>query len=453
MKLPMVPPDLDDLLGRLLRAPDGARMVEKIIDGMQDPAPEGKYRHWDILRHLTPPEDLTSEEWWAGVKLARRSLYRELPLCDRRGNPFVYATVDESLGMLHEIDRQGGGSLKGSDQVTDPRTRDTYLIKALFEEAITSSQLEGAATTRAVATEMLRLGQEPRDHSERMIYNNFQAMRFIRSLRGQPLTPSMVFELHRIVTSGTMPDEESGRFRRPHEPIHIVDEVERVLHVPPEAEELPSRMDALCQFANERDSVPFMHPVVRAIMAYFWLAYDHPFLDGNGRTARALFYWSMAEQGYWITEFLSISRVIKQAHGKYLRAFLYTETDDNDATYFVLNQLRTTVKAIEALHEYLQRKAAELEETRVALDRSRVMRSLLNPRQVALLNHASKNPGHVYVIESHQRSHGVAYQTARTDLLTLAALGLLDKGKRGRALTFMAPPDLKRRIAAARRSR
>lgn len=449
----MTPPDAMAALQRVLDGPGGQDRFPGIISLASDPAPGGKYRHWDVLRHLPPPGGLTSEEWWVGVKFARRSLYRELPLHDRNGAPFVYATVDASLGMLHEIDRQGGGSLKGSDQVTDPQTRDTYLIKTLFEEAITSSQLEGAATTRAVAKEMLRTGREPRDRGERMIHNNFQAMQFIRQMSGEPLTPSSVFELHRILTRGTMPEEETGRFRRPDEPIHIVDHTGQELHVPPKADELDSRMSALCEFANARGSIPFMHPVVRAILIHFWLAHDHPFLDGNGRTARALFYWSMAEQGYWITEFLSISRVIKESHGRYLRAFLYTETDDNDATYFILNQLRTTVKALEDLHKYLQRKAAELEETRTALARSRVMQSLLNPRQVGLVNHALKNPGYTYVIESHKGSHGVSYQTARTDLLSLAELGVLDQGKRGRTLIFKAPEDLRRRLASVGRRR
>lgn len=451
MKIPMTPPDEMEIVRQMLAGPDGLSRYESLTTETRDAAPGGKYRHWDILRHLTPPPGLTAQQWWAGTKLTRRALYRELPLRDRTGRPFVYATVDAALGMLHEIDRQGGGSLKGSDQVTDPQTRDPYLIKTLFEESITSSQIEGAATTRAVAKEMLRTGREPQDPGERMIYNNFQAMQFIRQLRGKPLTPSTVLELHSIVTDGTMPSADTGRLRRSDEPIHVVDDVDRVLHVPPDAGELPARLETLCRFANERNTTPFIHPVVRAILVHFWLAYDHPFLDGNGRTARALFYWSMAEQGYWITEFLSISRVIRQAHSKYVRAFLYTETDDNDVTYFILNQLRTTVKALDDLYEYLHRKATELEETRAALARSRVMHTLLNHRQVVLINHAMKNSGYTYLIESHRRSHGVSYQTARTDLLSLAELGLLERSKQGRAFVFTSPADLTHRLASARR--
>lgn len=449
MKIPMKPPELTTLMDALWEHPDRAMAAMVRLD----PVPDGKYRHWDILRHLAPPDGLTSEEWWVGVKLGRRSLYGELPLRDRNGSPFVYATVDAAIEMLHEIDRMGGGSIRGSEQVTDPATRDTYLIKSLFEEAITSSQLEGAATTRVVAKEMLRLGREPRDRSERMIYNNFQAMKFIREMRGNELTPSIVIELHRILTDGTMAEGEVGRLRQPDERVHVVDELQRVLHIPPMAEELPARLEALCRFANERESKPFVHPVVRAILVHFQLAYDHPFVDGNGRTARALFYWCMADRGYWLAEFLSISRVIRNAHGKYNRAFLYSETDDNDVTYFVLNQLRTTVNAIDALHEYLARKVGELAETRAALERSSTMRAVLNHRQIALINHALKKPGHVYVIESHRRSHGVSYQTARTDLLELSDLELLVHGKRGRELTFTSPDNLRQRIAALGRRR
>jgi len=444
----LTPPNTGTLLKTLLADAKGRARYTQIMMAGVDPTPNGKYRHWDILRHLALPDGLSPEEWWLGIKLARRPLYRELPLKDSHGSPFRYAFVDAALSMLHEVDKQASGAIKGSDQVTDPQTRDTYLIRSLIEESITSSQLEGASTTREVAKDMLQRGRAPRDRSEQMIYNNYQAMQFIRRLRGQPLSASTVFQLHRIVTDKTLSDEEAGRFRREDEPVHVVDEAGRVLHVPPKAEELAKRMDALCRFANERDGKPFMHPVVRAILTHFWLAYDHPFIDGNGRTARALFYWSMVEQGYWLCEFISISRVIKQAPGKYTRAFLYTESDENDATYFILNQLRTTVRAIEALHAYLSRKTQELADTKRMIQSSRILNAMLNHRQLALVNHGTKNPGFVYLIESHRRAHSVSYQTARTDLLDLSQLGLLEQEKKGKAFVFIAPPNLKQRLAS-----
>jgi Fic family protein len=412
-----------------------------------DPTPNGKYRHWDVLRHLTPPGGLTADEWWLAIKVARRQLYRQLPLKDKNGAPFKYAVVDAALRMLQFIDQQASGAVKGSDLVTDPQTRDTYIIKSLVEEAITSSQLEGASTTREVAKDMLQRGRQPRDRSEQMIYNNYQAMLFIRTIAKTPLTPKIVFELHKILTDNTLDDPSAaGRLRKDDEDIQVVDQFGGVLHVPPGANELDERLKGLCRFANDRSREPFIHPVVRAILLHFGLAYDHPFVDGNGRTARALFYWAMAAQGYWLCESISISRIIKKGPSKYARAFLYTETDEDDATYFILNQLRVTIRAIKELHEYIERKALEIRETRLLVQQSTYINAVLNHRQLALVNHAMKNPRFLYTIESHRRSHNVSYQTARTDLLTLAELGLVDRGKSGKAFVFFAPPDLRERL-------
>lgn len=60
--------------------------------------------------------------------------------------------------------------------------------------------------------------------------------------------------------------------------------------------------------------------MLRAILLHFWLAYDHPFEDGNGRTARSLFYWYMRTQGYWLVEYLLISNILRKAPAQYTRA-------------------------------------------------------------------------------------------------------------------------------------
>lgn len=183
-----------------------------------------------------------------------------------------------------------------------------------------------------------------------------------------------------------------------------------------------------------------IHPAVRAIILHFWLAYDHPFVDGNGRTARALFYWSMLRSGYWLFEFISISAILHKAPVQYGRSFLHTETDDNDLTYFLIAQIEVISQALDELHRYIERKA-EAEQDIQAL-------ALFNHRQVALIRHALSNPGQRYTIASHQQSHAVAYQTARTDLLDLAERGVLEMGKKGRALIFAGPADVAERLAA-----
>jgi Fic family protein len=443
MKIPQIPPPWRKLI-------TGQDDLSRIM-GL-GPLVRDRYMHWDELRHRTPPEDLSHEDWWAGVRVARVGLLKSLPFQDKHNRPIQFGMPDPVLRRLHAIDQQAAGSVGMESPIVSGEDRDRYLVSSLIEEAITSSQLEGAATTREEAKSMLRSGRRPRDKSERMILNNYHAMEAIREMRGLKLTPERVYDLHRIVTEGTLEDPgATGRLRKPDERINVVTaDHTTVLHEPPDAETLPWRMELLCQFANATcDDGPFVHPVIRAILLHYMLGYDHPFVDGNGRTARALFYWSMARSGYWLMEYVSISRLLKQAPAKYGRAYLHAETDDNDATYFIIHQLGVIEQAIHALHEYLARKMSEQRGAEDLLRHAPSLSNSLNHRQVALLTHALRHAGHGYTVVSHKRSHRVTHQTARTDLQQLVDLNLLEKAKRGRAFVFYAPNDLRERIEKA----
>lgn len=451
MKLPVPPPNFAKLLGELFAKPNGPGRFDELTRAGFGAAPNGKYRHWDSFRHVPPSKRFSAEEQWLAVKLARRALYRPLPLNDVRGVPFQYALPNPALEMLHQIDRNAGGSIQASEQVTNPATRDTYLFKSIVEEAITSSQLEGASTTRKVAKAMIQEGRAPTTRSERMILNNYQGMLYVRQFIEQPLTPDIVMELQRQLTEDALDDQSAaGRFRRDDEDIVVEDETGTRLHTPPSASELPERLMAMCEFANGSDSDEFIPPAVRAILLHFWLAYDHPFVDGNGRTARALFYWSMARQGYWLCEYVSISRILRKARAQYARSYLYTETDDNDATYFLLYQMRVLLRAIGDLHDYLSRKSAEMHEAEELVRRASSVNAELNPRQLALINHAVKEPLARYTVESHKISHGVSYETARSDLLKLVKQQLLSQRKSGKAHVFVPAANLRELLSSGR---
>ena len=435
------PPDFEAMLSAI--EPD--RLVEVVRSEIT--VSGGEYVHWDKLRQLGPPTDLSTEEWWFAIKWRRQALLRVLPLRDPFGQLFQYSTPDIVLRRVHQVDQRCSGEIAMPEVVTaDDQARRHYLVNSLMEEAIRSSQLEGATTSRRVAKELLRSGRLPQDRSERMILNNYQAMQFMREI-GDVLTPGTILELHRILTHGTLDDPSAaGRLQTPDEQrVGVFDrDTDRLLHRPPPAEQLPDRLEALCEFANEPDdSERFIHPVVRAILLHFWLAYDHPFEDGNGRTARALFYWYMRARGYWLVEYLSISRILADAPARYGRAFLYTETDDRDTTYFIVHQLGVIQRAVADLHAYLDRKVREVRHV------ERLMRAgseAFNHRQLALLGHAIRTPGHGYTFHSHSTSHGVTHETARNDLLPLAEAGLLERRRVGRRYVFNAHAQLAQRL-------
>lgn len=448
MKKPLRPPTMIELWSDFSSNPE---LMSEFVEAMNQaggPTPDQRYYHWDSLRHRPTPEGLDHRRWWHAIKTARSSISRVLPIVDASGRPFKLAMPDLVWRMIRDVDTRATSTIRMSEPVTSPRTRSTYLVRQLLDEAITSSQLEGAAMTRREALEMVRDDREPQDTSERMVLNNYHAMQAIRGFKDSKLTQELIFEIHRIVTEGTLDDpDDAGRPRRPDDPVHIYDRVGNILYTPPDASELPSRLAAMCEFANDDGDDPYIHPVVRSILLHLWLACDHPFVDGNGRTARALFYWSMLRRGYWLCEFLSISKILREAPTRYQRSFLYVETDDNDATYFVLNQLEVLNRSIDDLYSYLERKTRELHDIDRVLSAGAPLGRSLNHRQLDIVRHALRNPGYAYTIAAHRNANGVSYQTARTDLLDLVESGILLKGKgAGRTFVFTSPADLEERL-------
>ena len=441
MRMPTTPPPLSELLQVW-----GARIGDLLASDVGN-SPRDRYLHWSELRHRQPPDDLSSEGWWLAVKMARLSMRHALPLEDKGGQSFWFCDSGYLHRMLHQIDQSAGGRVELPDDLVNPTNRDRYLVNSLIEEAITSSQLEGAATTRLVAKEMLRSGRSPRDRSERMIHNNYHGMEFVAEVVDEALSTSILLELQRILTDGTLDDPKAvGRFRHPSDEVFVIDQRDgTILHEPPDASDLAERMERLFDFANRADDEPFIHPVVKAVLLHFMIGYEHPFVDGNGRTARALFYWAMAKSKYWMMVYLPISAIIRKAPAQYARSYLYSERDDNDVTYFLDYNLRVVLRSIKRLHRRLAGKARDAQELELLLKKTQPL-AVLNHRQVALLGHMHKHPGASYTIGGHRRSHRITYQTARTDLLNLVKLGLANSAKRGRMFVFTQADGFARRL-------
>lgn len=441
MKAPPAAPSLERLLTAQHAQLDHIVASSLALD-------DSEYLHWDKLRHLSPPHPLTSEQWWLALKLKRGMGATRIPE--------LRATNDRALALarharieaaLADADRRLAGAVAAPQAVLDDSTRNRFIASSLMEEAIHSSMFEGAVSTREAAKEMLRNARAPLNRDERMIINNYRAMSRLGELRKQTLSVEVILELHRILTDGTLDDpRDAGRIQTPDD--HRVDvfdrRIQRSVFQPPPAAQLPERLDRLVRFANADDITDgrYLHPVMRSILLHFQLAYDHPFVDGNGRTARALFYWSMLRRGYWLTEFISISRLLYANRSPYERAYLFVESDEQDGTYFVLQQLEALRQATDELYVYVARKSAELMQLRNLL----AHRDDLNHRELALLEHALRKPETTYTHESHANSHRVSIVSARADLLHLTRLGWLRKTKLGKKFAYRAVPGLEKRL-------
>jgi len=404
--------------------------------------------HWDKLRFQAMPNDISPRMAWAAICLSRSSQLQKLPLSFTDKRKFSYWLPPQHLEWISIIDQKAGGHLGTGYPDSIPENDEHYLYSSLMEEAIASSQLEGASTTREVAKEMLRTNRKPKSEAEQMIVNNYKAIQDIRYLKKDPLSPAMLCHLQELLTFKTLKDPSAaGRFRNADESVRVEDvRTGECLHDPPHADSIAARIQEICEFANTR-SKPFVHPVVKAMALHFMLGFIHPFVDGNGRTARAVFYWHMLKHNYWLFEYLPISRVIVHAPAKYARAYLFTETDNGNLAYFNHYHLRVMMKALADLHAYLEGQQRQLKRAEQFLD----LYPGLNLRQRTLIQQALKHPKAKYTVREHQGKFHVTYNTARSDLAKLENVGLLVKtkgvrkeGRGAKGWIYSAVPNLSR---------
>lgn len=413
-----------------------------LIDTLKLSAPEAvnpkRYFDWEELRYRKPPEGLDSAAWWVGVKLHRQLTRTELPLTDAKGEPFTYALMPQFIDQLHEIDVLTGIT---PDVFSGSKAKAPAFSDSIIEESIMSSKLEGAVVTRAEAKEMLRQNRPALNEHERMVRNNYRTMRYLLECKDMPLTPEIVLELHHLMTADTLSrPEKCGCLRSSEDWVRVEHAITgEIIHVPPPAEQLPERLNKMCAFANG-DIGAHLHPILRAIVLHFWLAYDHPFVDGNGRTARALFYWVMLRAGYKLVEYISISHEIHKKSKGYYLSFQQVESEGYDVNYFIFNHLQIISTAFSKLRESVAPEAQE-EVIFAGEGGGMPLPEDLNLRQQDYIRELRHSGGRGSIsVTGYCNRYKVVRQTARTDLNALVEAGILTVRPQGRQFVYDASP-------------
>ncbi|CAG0991140.1 hypothetical protein METP3_02661 [Methanosarcinales archaeon] len=419
MKTPESPPSrmiIGDEL-KCLENPAAEKLIREAIE---------KYLYWSEFKYKTGSIDIDPEILWGIVKLFRNSSAKRIKISDLSGFEFKFNVTADIFQKLHEFDLHFVGIPPG-EEIIPANDKNQYLISSIMEEAIASSQIEGAATTRKEAKKMLREERKPKNKSEQMILNNYNTIKKLKDLKDKELTKELLKEIHSLITKDTLNDPGQEGFFRESNDIIVVDRDGDISYVPPDYKHLDKILNDFCIFANETNTKRFIHPVIRAAILHFLIGYIHPFTDGNGRTARAIFYWYLLKKGYWLIEYISISRMIIKSRGQYSKAYLFSELDENDLTYFIIYQLKTLEQAFYSLKEYINRK---IQEKRKLHDFSKIKD--INDRQIIILKLLSDDPEFSITIKEVQNRFNTVYQTARTDLMGLEKSGLIQKRIIGR---------------------
>lgn len=401
---------LQENLLKLKEAPENQYFFNKI---------ESEYLHWDKVKYLGFKKN--DINLWKEIKLIRKLISKKFVLNTKHPISLEYGVNDFLQQKLHYLDFNFGAGLQ-KEQLLSDLDKHQYLSNALMEESIFSSMIEGATTTRVKAKDMLRKGKKPNNKSEQMILNNYKTIQYISENKNEEITIHKLFEIHKLVTENTLEEENCGVFRNTNEVLVMNQITGEIVHTPPSFKELEELMQSFCDFFNNNPKEEFIHPIVKASILHFLIGYIHPFVDGNGRTARALFYWYLLKNGYWLTEYLSISRVILKTKTQYEKAYIYSEIDEMNVSYFIHYQVKVLTQAFEDLKDYLFKKKKEENKLNKYLKVSNI-----NERQAQILYWIEEDANRYFSVKEIENVFSVTNQTARTDIEELVTQDYLKK--------------------------
>lgn len=431
-------PNLDNI--------DKAAVLRKYTDNQNKyisfiyKASEPEYLYWDKIKYKPIPDDLSPEEFWYLLRQIRKLSSRPTPIKSEAGNYFTWLRLTYTEEFLHEIDVHTGGQIFAPYEVLKEENKQKFIARGILEEAIASSQLEGANTTRKAARKMILENRAPRNTSEKMIINNYNTMKMLEEdYKNRELSRDLLFEIHGMITKETVPSTDRNRFRRNNDEI-VVRNGQYVTHIPPREDFLDAEISRLIDFANDKNDTAFTHPVIKAIFLHFWIGYLHPFTDGNGRLARALFYWYLLRNGYWTFMYLPISSIIKNSPVQYGDAYIYSEQDDIDLTYFYDYHIRKIMQSLEDFKDYVNKVNAENKQIDVTLGK----KITLNDRQKQLIHYLlSEDDGGYVTVSSHMTLNNIARRTAFSDLKQLEDKELLESKREGKYTKYYVSNKLK----------
>ncbi len=133
------------------------------------------YLYWDQVKNLNIEMKISNQDFWQILKLNRSLNSKHIKFGKYA---FSLCNTDKIIRQLHELDMGLGGSIKNISTLSE-KEKDFYILSSLKEEAIASSKMEGATTTRKLAKEILRKEEKPTDIHSQMIINNYNTMKYL----------------------------------------------------------------------------------------------------------------------------------------------------------------------------------------------------------------------------------------------------------------------------------
>lgn len=243
------------------------------------------------------------------VALLKENFYHKLPLNDFDGERIVFleSVTQVSLSAVRIL-------------LTPQRSDHLFGAKAMEDEILSTFRIEQINTTRDSVRRVLA-GHSPRNEDEHRVYGMKRGLEFIAD-PSHTITEGNLYRLYQMTIGEFLPEEDQllpgNRYR--HDAVYVVGA--KVEHTGLPYSKLPEYMAALIKFAQEGAET---NALLKAAIIHFYLAYLHPYFDGNGRMARLLHLWYLVQQGYSSALFVPLSRYVEESRNRYYNAFSLVE--------------------------------------------------------------------------------------------------------------------------------
>ena len=368
------------------------------------------------------PVSLPISEFWPVIDKARRDNSIELPLKTQNGEHFRFMTNKSITKQCNAV-----ASMARKSHLLDALPPE-IMEDATIDEAVWSSVIEGAFTSRAEAAKIIRQDKVPVNKSEQMIKNNYRAMLYVLEHLEEPISAKTLTDIAKIVTENASDEQVTG-FRTV--PVYVTGR-DGIVYTPPAAEQVPGMMDDLLDFIQSSE----LHPLFKACIAHFYFVYIHPFTDGNGRTARALSFMMLMKSGYDFFRFFSVSGIIAEERSRYYKSMRNVEASGDDMTYFIDYYSAMLSRSVEKIEKQLFRHIY----TEQILSKPETEQKL-NDRQMKGARWLLESENGFVTVDAWKKKFKTATETARQDLLLLCDIGILKRETDGRRAVFTLQRD------------
>ena len=352
------------------------------------------------------------------IDLFKSSTYKRVPLWDFAGNNAAYM---ENVAQV----RMSAVKLL----LTPQHTSESFGLKAMEDEIAATFTIESIDFSRDSVRKILQ-GLAPADEQENRIYGMKKGLEFIAN-PANVISEENIFALYNMTVGEFLEDEnklEFGNFYR-HDAVYIVGQ--KVEHTGLPHQKLAEYMKQLVEFAREDSPI---NDLLKAAVIHFYLAYLHPYFDGNGRMARLIHLWVLRQQGYSSALFVPFSSYIERSRKQYYAA--YTLVEENAKISGVLDITPFLVYFIEHVYNKLD-STAPCTNTLGAFQAA-LQAGCITEKEKALWNFvlSAYGDGEFSTKQLERDFSNAAYATIRGFVLKFEELGLLTAQRYGNRVKY-----------------